>query len=83
MTQRYTERMLRDTVDEINKRLRDEGSIWRFHWSPRNGYQAVDRYEVKEGQGDEYKGQGVYNVGCGTPREVNTYCWQEYRSLSD
>ena len=78
---RFTEKALREEIYEINGKLRESGILWRIHWNPRNGYQAADRYEIESNEDDSYKGQGVYNIGCGTPREVSGWCWEEYYRL--
>ncbi len=81
MTTRFTEKRLREEVAQINGHLREAGILWRLHWSPRNNYQAVDRYPITSNDADAYRGQGVYNVGCGTPREVADWCWAELNTL--
>jgi len=80
---RFTEKALREEIDEINDRLRALEILWRFHHHPRNNYQAADRYEIESNEDDAYKGQGVINIGYGTPREVWGWCWDELYKLEN
>jgi hypothetical protein len=76
---RFTEKDLRHSVVSLNTYLKSEGIKVQFRLSPRNGYQAVDEYEV--GDSWESLSSACRNVGCGTPREVNNYIWERYRQL--
>lgn len=76
---RYTEKQLSADVDRFNQRLLAAGVMWQFFHNPRNGYQAVDYFEC-DATGKQ-SGDGMHNVGCGTPREVLGFCESKYYEL--
>jgi hypothetical protein len=73
---KFTIADLRKNVEEINESFKDLGINKVFVINGRNGYQAVDAYEMVDG-----KLECCTNVGCGTSKEVNDYCWGSYRQI--
>lgn len=77
---RFTVRNLRESLEEINEGLAEAGADVRFGLFPRNNYQAVDEYEV-DSEGNRTGSGCRRNVGCGTSKEVNGYCWDAYYAI--
>lgn len=76
---RFTVVDLRKKVDEYNVNLIKAGIRIQFFVQGRNGYQAVDEYDTdKDGK---HISSGCQTVGCGTSREVYTYCLERYYQL--
>lgn len=76
---RFTDKRLKAEIDEINENLAEKGALIRFEWKPRNGYSACDEYDV-DSEGNRSH-SGSRNVGCGSPREVNTFAWERYYQI--
>ena len=70
---RVTPKDLRDHVEYWNLKLETNGADIRFKEQGRNGYQAVDEYELSKRQDGDTCSR---NVGCGTSREVIEYVTQ-------
>ena len=77
---RYTITNLRADIAEINEWLADAGALVRFEENPRNGYQAVDEYEVDK-EGKRTASGCTRNIGCGTSRETYTYAYEAYQGI--
>ena len=81
---RYTISDLRNDVARYNGYLEEMGSSVRFREQGRNGYQAIDEYEIQAGG----SWSCMRMVGGGTSREVLGYMAERYgaiytRSLED
>lgn len=74
---RYTISDLRADLEEINAGLAEAGAMVRFIEQGRNGYQAVDEYEV-DATGERVGTHVTRNIGCGTSREVSEYAYDAY-----
>lgn len=61
---------LRKELDALNSKLEHSSLPFRFKAQGRNGYQAVDLYNIT--------GSCLRNVGCGSSKEVIGYTQQEY-----
>jgi hypothetical protein len=80
MSNRFTVKRLRENLEEMNQRLAEAGSEIQFLLSPRNNYQAVDEIAVDR-EGKRIGSGCVRNVGCGTSREVDGYCWDRFYQI--
>jgi hypothetical protein len=77
---RYTITNLRADIAEINGWLAEADALVRFEECGRNGYQAVDEYEVDE-TGQRIGSGCTRNIGCGTSREVHGYAYEAYQGI--
>jgi cell division protein FtsB len=75
---RFTITDLRECIEEINGWLEDAGADVRFFCNGRNGYQAVDEYQV-----DENGRSSSCNrmVGSGSSRETYDEAYQAYQNV--
>lgn len=74
---KYTERVLRAAIRDINDNLELYKCSLRLEYGGRNGYQAVDEYSVYPD--GTRNGSGVNrNICCGTPRECGNAAWEWY-----
>jgi len=77
---KFTRSQLEANIEDYNSSMESHGILKRFISGGRNGYQAADEYSVDE-NGNRI-GSGVdRNVGCGTSREVDSYCRERHYIL--
>lgn len=74
---RYTVNELKGDLAEYNRRMNDKGLNRFMEWCGRNDYQAVYMYATKE-CGDP---RVLYNLACGSSREVSKYAQVEAYQL--
>lgn len=84
----YRPKDLQTDIDDLNRTMRtakvinQRGFIVQFELSPRNGYQAVDAYSIRDDGTRENSGVDC-NVGCGTSLECFQYMRSHYYNLCD